>query len=351
MALTILAPPSILIVRFAAIGDVVMATPLLRALRARHPQAHIAFLTERQYAPLLAESPHLDEVIAVAPDESLRALARRVPASRFSHRLDLDGSLRSRALRLLAGGKWQYVRGEGGTGAFGALGDWARFGPRLRRSSRPEFVPLAERYFEAAGDLDVRPDGLPPEICAGPEAEAEAERWLAKAGLGQGRALVVFAPGGPHEVRRWPGAHWVKLATRLAQTGADVVLVGGAEDSPFTTEIVLRSGSPHVRSAAGELSLGGSAAVLARASAVVSGDTGPLHVATGVGAPVVGLYGPTTRQSGLFPYRGTATVLERDFACRPCDARDGDPCPLGHHGCLHSITVDDVFEALCRTAR
>jgi heptosyltransferase-2 len=79
---------------------------------------------------------------------------------------------------------------------------------------------------------------------------------------------------------------------------------------------------------------------------VVSGDTGVMHMATGVGTPVVALFGPTVRQFGFFPYRARATVLERALPCRPCSAMGSARCPEGHHRCLVDLAPSDVARAV-----
>jgi len=81
---------------------------------------------------------------------------------------------------------------------------------------------------------------------------------------------------------------------------------------------------------------------------VVSGDTGVMHMATGVGTPVVALFGPTVAQFGFFPYRAPAAVLERALDCRPCSATGTAACPLGHHRCLADITPEEVAAAVER---
>jgi ADP-heptose:LPS heptosyltransferase len=100
--------------------------------------------------------------------------------------------------------------------------------------------------------------------------------------------------------------------------------------------------------AAGRFGLQGSGALLARSAALVSGDTGVMHMATGVGTPVVALFGPTVEAFGFFPYRADATVLQRDLPCRPCSRMGGPTCPLGHHDCLRGIAAEEVMESLAR---
>ncbi|HMU62585.1 MAG TPA: glycosyltransferase family 9 protein, partial [Gemmatimonadales bacterium] len=115
----------------------------------------------------------------------------------------------------------------------------------------------------------------------------------------------------------------------------------------FTTGLCPRLGlADGAVVAAGQFGLQGTGALLSRASALVSGDTGVMHMATGVGTPVVALFGPTVEAFGFFPYRARATVLQRDLPCRPCSRMGGPVCPLGHHACLRDIGPDAVASAL-----
>jgi ADP-heptose:LPS heptosyltransferase len=144
--------PDILIVRFSAIGDILLMTPLLRALRQRHPDARITVVTKAEFAPLLARNPRVTEVIGWDPGSSLRALGSRLRERPYTHRLDLHGSLRSRALRWVVGGRWSgYPKHRVARGVL------IRFKRDVYRDRRP----VAERYFDAARALDPRPDAGP----------------------------------------------------------------------------------------------------------------------------------------------------------------------------------------------
>jgi heptosyltransferase-2 len=331
-----MASPRILLVRFGSLGDVLLTTPLVRVLRARHPAATITAVTKQAWAPLLSANPHLDEVVAVAPGQSLVPLARALRSARYTHLLDLHGSVRTRVLRLLVPGPWS--------------GYDARRRARLTliRSHRdiyPDQVPVAERYFEAAGDLDVSPDGRPAELFISPAAEARAEAWLARSGLEGDRPLVVLAPGAAHATKRWPVRHWRRLAADLNQRACRVAVIGGPADRVIAAEIAGSAGGM-AASAAGELDLQASGALLRRARVAVTGDTGPMHLASGVGTPLVALFGPTVRQFGFFPYRARSVVLERDLPCRPCSSKGSPRCPLGHHRCLEDIAPEDVLKTM-----
>jgi heptosyltransferase-2 len=330
--------PDILAVRFGAIGDLLLITPLLRAIRTGHPGARIAVLTKERYVPLLSDNPNVNEVWGMSAGESIREVAEQIRAVQYSHLLDLHGNLRTLALRGLVRGPWH--------------GFSKRRLPRLALiATKRDFYdgagPMAERYFEAAAGLDVYPDGGPPEFFLSPEAEASAAEHLRRVALGEGPALVALAPGAAHATKRWPVAHWLHLAKRLRGTGAELILVGGPDDARLARWIATDAG-PGAASVAGELGLQETGAVIKRAAALVSGDTGVMHMATAVGTPVVALFGPTVREFGFFPYQAPrSTVVELPLGCRPCSAQGGAHCPLGHHRCLREIGPDMVFDALC----
>src|ERR1043166_6746128 len=130
-------------------------TPLIRALRRRHPDARITAVTRAEFAPLLAENPRLSEVIGWERGSSLRALGARLRAGLFTHRLDLHGSLRSRALRWHAGGRWSgYPKHRLARAVL----------IRTKRDTYRDRRPIAERYFVAARGLAVTPAQTPPDL-------------------------------------------------------------------------------------------------------------------------------------------------------------------------------------------
>ncbi|HJS44093.1 MAG TPA: lipopolysaccharide heptosyltransferase II [Gemmatimonadales bacterium] len=323
----------ILCVRFSSIGDVLLTTPLLRALKRRHPDAEVFFVTKRAMAPLVMENPNLMQVIALEPGERVTDLARRLRTVGATHGLDLHGSLRSTALRWLVRCRWSgYSKRK--------FARTALISTKVNVYGR--HVPVAERYFEAARSLDVEPDGRPPEFFLAPAARESVARWLVERGL-EGKPIAALAPGAAHATKRWPIRHWQALVERLQRMGYVLVAIGG----PVDRELVSQLGSV-VTNAAGEFSLQETGACLARASVLVSGDTGVMHMATGVGTPVVALFGPTVEPFGFFPYSPRASVVELDLDCRPCSAMGSKRCPLGHHRCLHDVLPDHVAAAVER---
>ena len=284
--------PNVLAVRFSSIGDVLLITPLLRAIRWKYPAARITVLTKQAHAPLLSHNPHLNRVISLDPGQRIPELAKELRAERYSHLLDLHDSLRSRLLQALVPGNWTTYPKHRLARALliQTKRDWYQNGR-----------PVAERYFDAARDLQVAPDGGPPDFFLGADAMRETTAWLESNGLGQGRPLITVAPGAAHATKRWPLPHWKTLIRRLSGDGFQVIIVGGPDDTQLEAELLAES-FDGIASAVGRFSLQGTGALLQRSAALVSGDTGVMHMATAVGTPVVALFGPTVKEFGFFPY-------------------------------------------------
>jgi lipopolysaccharide heptosyltransferase II len=332
--------PNVLAVRFSSIGDILLTTPLLRAIRHRHPESRITVLTKDAFAPLLTHNPHIDEVMALKPGGSLRTLAAELRARGFTHRLDLHGSLRSLALRVLVPGGWRTYPKH-------------RIARALLIGTKHNFYrdhrPVPERYFSAAKELDVVPDGGTPDLFLDPDAEREVAAWLTDSALPPERPLAAIAPGAAHATKRWPVQNWRDLAARLKADGFNVVVVGGPADRALAGEISQRE-QPWLANAAGRFGLQATAALLRKAAVVVSGDTGVMHMATAVGTPTVALFGPTVLPFGFGPYSPRSRVVELDLRCRPCTTQGSARCPLGHHRCMTDIPPSVVYDALHRSS-
>lgn len=331
--------PNVLVVRFSSIGDVLLTTPLVRSIRQRHPEARITMVTKRAFAPLLSDNPRVDRVVALDPSGSLARIGAELRAEGFTHLLDLHDSVRSRLLRALVPGPWRTYPKHRIRRALLI---------HTKRNRYRDLRPVPERYFDAAPELEVQPDGQPPEFFLSTTARDEAAAWLVTQGLSPARPLVAIAPGAAHSTKRWPIDYWFRLLHSMVCAGMDVVIVGGPDDAELADQLA-RDHRERTWRAAGRFGLQGTGALLEHARVLISGDTGVMHMATAVGTPVVALFGPTVRAFGFFPYGQAAEVLETTLSCRPCSAMGGPVCPKGHHRCMKEITPASVFDALRRS--
>ena len=199
----------------------------------------------------------------------------------------------------------------------------------------PQGAHEAERIASLAG-----PGPVPrPSLGLKEEERRAAVEWLERAGVR--RDFTALAPGSVWGTKRWP--YYADLAEGLP---GSIVVVGGPEDRDAAADIVARDPA-RIRTAAGELPLRISAALIERASALVTNDSAPLHIAGAVGTRVVAIFGPTVPAFGFGPLGPKDAIAEvHHLTCRPCSKHGPMVCPLIHHRCMKDLSVDEVMAAL-----
>jgi heptosyltransferase-2 len=207
------------------------------------------------------------------------------------------------------------------------------------RSMVPFYAALArEPELPLPGQL-----ARPSLVVAGEETEAVAQRL----GIHLDRPLVAFAPGAEFGIaKRWPPAHYAQLAARVAETvpGVQIALMGSPNDRETCDLVQSQAGlaAGAIRNLAGQTSLDDAIVLLAQARAVVSNDSGLLHIASALNRPVVALYGSTDPNYAP-PLSDMARTISLRLECSPCRKRE---CPLGHHDCMNKMSVDRVWSDL-----
>lgn len=343
------APRRILVVRLSSLGDVVLAFPLLRALRRRFSDAAVHFLTRDIYRTLVERAPGVETVWVLGTDRRHnRELRRQLTAASYDLAVDLQNNLRTRRLiwQIGVGGVCRYRRPR--------LNRFLRINfPKLRRRLQvPAPVPLG--YLGAVSGLGVEDDGGGLELPVPQEWVAGARRMVGEfAHWGESEATdhwLVCAPGARHGAKIWPSGHWVTLLERLYESGwTKQILVGNRQDAAVCSEIA-RNLQHQVVDLAGRTTLPELAGVLRAARAVIAGDTGSMHLAAGVGVPVVAIFGPTVPEFGFAPFRAPSRVVQvEELVCRPCHPHGPRRCPLGHFRCMKELApaaVEDALRAL-----
>jgi len=315
-------------------GDVVMATPGLRALRKRYPAAHISAQVRPGLGPLMAGLPLVDAVVVASSwRRGAGALLRDARSLRdpgFDLGVCLPDSwssallMRAAGVRAIAG----YRRGGRDWLLHHPVAPRAEWGPR-RRVARERYVL---HLLEAIG---CPGQGLALELRTTPEEEAAADRLLAP--LGSADAFVALAPGASFGgAKRWTPESFGVVADALADAGAAVVIVGSPDEAPLGRAIRNRARS-RLHDLCGQTDLGSLKALLRRASALVCNDAGARHVAAAFGTPAVVLFGPTARGKTDCNLE-TVQIVETDVACRPCEQRE---CPIDHR-CMTRIEPTQV---------
>ncbi len=323
-------PSSILVVRYSALGDVVLATSVLDPLRARFPQARLEWVTDPLYAPLLEGLPQLAAVHPLRRGGSgVLELCSRL-RHRFDLAIDLQNKVRSAVVARLAARRRIAFRRRSPGRAFLTL-----FGsdPPLTRAHATEL------YAEVLRPLGVQGPGR-----TQVHLSRRAQALAADALRGARPPIVALAPGARWATKRWPAERFGEVARALVGQGASVVLAGGPVDRGALAAFGPAAGVP-VAADLSPLPLDALAAALSRVQLLVTCDSGPVHLAGAVGTPALALFGPTS--AVRWGPRPPGRALTLGLPCSPCSNHGGDYCPEGHHRCLDDLTADRVIaEAL-----
>ncbi|HYB74027.1 MAG TPA: lipopolysaccharide heptosyltransferase II [Candidatus Sulfotelmatobacter sp.] len=315
------------------LGDAVLSLPVLEGLRRTFPRAEVVVSAKPTVADLFALVPGL---AAVVPDagrgpRGLLATARRLRRERCDVAVALPNSFASALLARLAGVPHRVGYARDGRSP-------------LLTAAVP--VPAAaarwhqvDRYRALLGALGWDEGERRPALTV-PEAGDAAERLLAGILAAPGRPLVAVAPGASYGgAKRWAPERFAAAADRLArELGAAIAVVGSRGEAGEAAAVARRVAAPVVN-LAGRTTLPELGAVLARCTVLLSNDSGAMHVAAAVGAPVVAVFGPT--QPAATGPLGRAAILRHPVACSPCRYR---ACPIGHP-CMDGVTPEAVAAA------
>ncbi|MBI4532850.1 MAG: glycosyltransferase family 9 protein [Candidatus Melainabacteria bacterium] len=321
---------NILIFHPGAIGDVILATPVAATIKYNFPETRLSYVTHPNLEGLLSLCNAVDKVIPFKKDAGMFEQRKILAAASSDLIVDLSGSFKSWLLTSLAGTKVLHYAKQ-------------RPGSRLIEHA-------VDNFLASLKPLDLRPLAakFPTLTLASGITKAMSDR-LTKAGY-EGQTLIGLVPGvgklRPH--RAWFADGWVTLARHIVnEWRCTPVLVGGMDESLLGQEIASQAGEGCIN-LVGELSLIETAALLKLCQAVVSGDTGPAHIAVAVGSPVVGLYGPTNLfRSG--PYGCTDWLVDCSNQCRCSHLKFcqlNSMSKLGPGECMRQITVQEVLAKL-----
>lgn len=338
---------NVLCVRLDALGDVLLTTPAIRAVKESGADRRVTLLTSPAGAEAAALAPEIDVVLrysapwmrttGVRADRAADlALIETLRARRFDAAVIFtcysQSPLPAALLCYLAEIPLRAARCR--ENPYHLLTDWLS-------EDEPQTLVRHEvrRQLDLAAAIGCRPSSERLSLAAPPQADREILRLLKACGVDCDRPWAAIHPGASAPSRRYPPEHFVEVADGLVEAGLQVVFTGTASESALIEGIRKEMQFPS-HSLAGRLDLGRLAALFARTAIVISNNTGPAHVAAAAGAPVVDLYALTNPQHA--PWQTPHRVLFSDVSCKYCYK---SVCPAGHHDCLRRVTPQAVLEA------
>jgi heptosyltransferase-2 len=312
-----------LVIRFSSIGDIVLTTPVVRCLKQQVENAEVHYLTKKNFASILENNPYVDKVHVLEDD--LEATIKKLRNEKFDAVIDLHNNLRTARVKFGLGAR---------SYSFAKLNIEKWLMVRFKINRLPD-IHIVDRYLATVSSFGVKNDmkGLDYFIPAKDEIDISTIPF---------REYTGIVIGAAHATKRLPLHKLIELSSKIA---GPLVILGGREDAE-TGEKIRNSDPSRIFNACGKYNLNQSASLVKQARAVISHDTGLMHIAAAFHKPIVSVWGNTIPAFGMYPYWG-----QREFslmsevgglACRPCSKIGYNHCPKGHFKCMENQDLDKI---------
>lgn len=322
----------ILIIRFSSMGDILLTTPIIRALKNKFQDSEIHFVVKSSFVETVVNNPHITKIHILDNNES--ELISELKKEDFDTIIDLHKSIRSLKFRALLGKK---------SYSFPKLNFKKWLFVKFKINRLPQ-IHIVDRYFKAVEKLNVENDqkGLEFVIPNDTNLPQDLNSFLDK-------NTVVIAVGSKHSTKQIP----VGKIEELIKFGIKkLVLLGGKDDAEKAEKI--RKLSPEtIYNACGKLSLTESALALTKSKALVTGDTGLMHLASALDVKIISIWGNTSPHFGMYPYlpnkKEMFYIFEiEELKCRPCSKLGFETCPKKHFKCMLDHDMEEIAEIIER---
>ncbi|MDE0682897.1 MAG: glycosyltransferase family 9 protein [Candidatus Poribacteria bacterium] len=327
-----MASEKILLIRLSSLGDIVLTTPAIRAVRSHFLDAYIAMLVAKQSAEILRENPHLNEIITfdrLAKDkdtgEMLRII-RHLRAREFTLTIDLQRKFRTGMLMYFSGAAERIGKGRFSTVRVPEQGN----------------KHATAHYFDLLHAAGIPAEDQRLELFLSESERLDAAQRFDTAGVDAGQLKVGLFPGAGWKLREWMPERFAAIGDRLVQHfNANVLIFGGQREAELVQTVVNLMNAPAIPFA-GNLQVRELAACLEKCDLFLTNDTGPMHIAAAVGTPTVSLFGPGNHIR-FQPLGALHQTIRHAVPCSPCK-QFTDKCK--DNICMKGIGVDEVWESI-----
>lgn len=322
----------ILIIRFSAIGDIVLTSPVVRCLKNQLADTEIHFLTKKQHHSLIIDNPYISKIWLF--EDNFNELIPELRAENFNLIVDLHKNFRSRFVILKLGKP---------SVSFPKL----NFRKWLLVNTRINILPdvhIVDRYFRALQKLEIRNDGKGLDYFIPQAEEVDLSGILSK----HEEDYIAFSIGGKHNTKIFPEDKIISVCKSIDKS---IVLLGGIEDKERAERIISQCGN-NVINACGKYTINQSASLIRQSGKVITNDTGLMHIAAAFRKPIISVWGNTVPAFGMYPYlpeefSNNSRILEvKNLSCRPCSKLGYERCPKHHFRCMNDQDVDLIIKSL-----
>lgn len=328
----------VLVIRFSSIGDIVLTTPVIRALKTQLNDSEIHFATKIQYKAIIEYNPYVDKLFLLEKD--LSVLISQLRKERYDYIIDLHNNLRTKIIKTVLGVK---------SNSFNKLNFTKWLLVNFKINKLPS-LHIVDRYLNTVQPLGVKADALGLDYFIQDKDEVPLE-WLPET---HRMGFVAYAIGAQHNTKKLPVTRMIELCDKINKP---IVLLGAQEDFTIAEQIRIFFERPKasvyergleelnkkttIYNACGKFNLNQSASLIKSARYVFAHDTGLMHIAAAFKKEIFSIWGNTIPEFGMYPYRTKFTVLEnKKIDCRPCSKIGHQVCPKGHFKCMNEIVFD-----------
>lgn len=318
----------ILVVRFSSIGDIVLTTPVLTAIKNQCPDCEIHFLTKKAFSILLENNTQIDKLYTI--EKSIDEVVNDLKEENYTHVVDLHNNLRTRALQSKLKVK---------TSRFPKLNIKKWWLVRFKIDRLPK-IHVVDRYFQAVRALGVTNQGEAIHFSIAPHNEVDVKAHL---GLAP-KTYRSVALGAQFRTKQMPVDLLVKILQKIE---GPIVLVGGPTDEANANEVINRMNSDIIYNATGLFNVQESASIVKQSLGLLTNDTGMMHIAAGLNVPITSVWGNTVPEFGMYPYLPKRPELfsiheVKGLSCRPCSKIGFQECPKKHFDCMNKQNADKI---------
>lgn len=315
----------ILIIRLSSLGDILLTTPLLRALKKKFSDGEISFLCRREYLQAIETNPNISQCFKLDVGVNEEEIIKEIQKFNFDLIIDLQNNFRSRnILKNLNVPVYRFRK------------------PTIKKFLLVNFklnffkhyLSIPELYAKSVPELELDEDGVelyPPESY--------------NSSLSPDEKYIGFIPGSKHFTKRWPDEYFTQLGKLLNKYGYTIAVFGGKDDSGICAGI--SSKITKAKNLCNDNDLYQMAADMKMCSLIIGNDSGLMHAASSMYVPLIVLFGSSVEEFGFAPYKKESVILQNEsIKCRPCSHYGKDQCPKSHFKCMIDLTPNLVFEKI-----
>ena len=316
----------ILLVRFSSLGDILLTTPFIRAIKKQLPDIVLDMLVREEYADAIKLNPYINTRLSFSKNEKNNFdLIERLKNNKYDLIIDLQNNLRSR--KLTSALKIRKI-------LFDKRSIDKFLLVNFKINKLKEAPPIPVRYAYTINDLQLDKDGL----------DLFTDK-TANPIILEKKNLIGFCPGAQHFTKRWPEKYFIELGNTLINDGFSLALFGGKIDKEICSR--LSNVIPGIINLSNDNDLLQTAADMKLCKAVVCNDSGLMHVASAMKTNIIAIFGSSVKEFGFSPYNWNNLILENNsLNCRPCSHIGRSSCPKKHFDCMNLTTSKMVLDNL-----